>query len=157
MKRILIISLLAIATGSVAFGQKPTPKIDKQEQTKQDLMQLERDIGKANIDRDYAFFDRVEAEEFIFTDSGGGISNKKEDLDGLKQPPNPDVKLIAYDVEDMSVRLYEKTAVVTGKVTTRRTIKGQPNTSQSRFTDVFVWRDGRWQLVAGHSSRIRTP
>ena len=24
----------------------------------------------------------------------------------------------------------------------------------SRFTDVFVWRDGRWQIVAGHSSRI---
>jgi hypothetical protein len=27
-------------------------------------------------------------------------------------------------------------------------------TRRSRFTDVFVWRDRRWQLVAGHSSRI---
>ena len=86
-----------------------------------------------------------------------GVTTKKQDLEALKQPPNPDVKLTAYDVDDMNVRLYDKTAVVTGRVTTKRLVKGQAMTSQSRFTDVFVWRDGRWQLVAGHSSRIRTP
>ena len=153
---ILIISIIAMSV-SVVFSQKAVQKSDKDERTKQDLMQLERDIGKANIDKDYAFFDRVEAEEFIFTDAGGGITNKKEDLEGLKQPSNPDVKLVAYDLDEMSVRLYDKTAVVTGRVTTKRLVKGQPNSSLSRFTDVFVWRQERWQLVAGHSSRIRTP
>lgn len=120
-------------------------------------MQLERDIGKANIENDYAFFERVEAEEFIFTDAAGGITTRKQDLEGLKQPANPDVKLVAYDVDEMRVMLYDKTAVVTGRVTTKRIVKGAPVTSQSRFTDVFVWRQERWQLVAGHSSRIRTP
>jgi Domain of unknown function (DUF4440) len=153
MKRTIILMLIILAAVSVAFSQ--TDK--KEAQTKLDLMQLERDIGKANIDSDYAFFDRIEAEEFIFTDAGGGVTNKKQDLEGLKQAPNPDVKLTAYDVDEMSVRLYDKTAVVTGRVTTKRLVKGQATTGQSRFTDVFVWRDGRWQLVAGHSSRIRTP
>jgi hypothetical protein len=156
MNRMMVIVLLIVAAGSVAFSQNK-PKADAEERTKQALMQLERDIGKANVDSDYEFFDRVEAEEFIFTDAGGGVANKKQDLEGLKQPPNPDVKLTAYDVDDMNVRLYDKTAVVTGRVTTKRLVKGQPMTSQSRFTDVFVWREGRWQLVAGHSSRIRTP
>ena len=32
---------------------------------------------------------------------------------------------------------------------------GADVTKQTRFTDVFVWRDGRWQIAAGHSSRIR--
>jgi hypothetical protein len=145
--------LIILTAASVAFSQ--TNK--KEAQAKLDLMQLERDIGKANIESDYAFFDRVEAEEFIFTDAGGGVTTRKQDLEGLKQPPNPDVRLTSYDVDDMNVRLYDKTAVVTGRVTTKRLIKGQAITSQSRFTDVFVWRDGRWQLVAGHSSRIRTP
>jgi hypothetical protein len=157
MNRRMVIVLLIIAAASVAFSQQTKPKAAEEERTRQALMQLERDIGKANIDSDYAFFDRVEAEEFIFTDAGGGITNKKQDLEGLKQTPNPDVKLTAYDVDDMNVRLYDKTAVVTGRVTTKRLVKGQTMTSQSRFTDVFVWRDGRWQLVAGHSSRIRTP
>jgi hypothetical protein len=153
MKRTITLILIILGAVSVAFSQ--TDK--KEAQAKLDLMQLERDIGKANIESDYAFFDRVEAEEFIFTDAGGGVTTKKQDLEGLKQPPNPDVKLTAYDVDDMNVRLYDKMAVVTGRVTTKRLVKGQPMTSQSRFTDVFVWRDGRWQLVAGHSSRIRTP
>jgi Calcium/calmodulin dependent protein kinase II Association. len=157
MKRTIILMLITVATISSAFGQQSKAKAAEEERTRQELMQLERDIGKANIDSDYAFFDRVEAEEFIFTDAGGGLTNKKQDLEGLKQTPNPDVKLTAYDVDDMNVRLYDKTAVVTGRVTTKRLVKGQAMTSQSRFTDVFVWRDGRWQLVAGHSSRIRTP
>jgi hypothetical protein len=157
MKRTITLILVTVAAVSVAFSQnKPKPE-ENEERNTQALMQLERDIGKANIDSDYAFFDRVEAAEFTFTDAGGGVTNKKQDLEGLKQPPNPDVKLTAYDVDDMNVRLYDKTAVVTGRVTTKRLVKGQPMTSQSRFTDVFVWRDGRWQLVAGHSSRIRTP
>ena len=156
MKRTITLMLITVATVSVAFGQNKR-KAQEEERTRQALMQLERDIGKANIESDYAFFDRVEAEEFIFTDAGGGVTTKKQDLEGLKQPANPDVKLTAYDVDEMKVMLYDKTAVVTGRVTTKRLVKGQPMTSQSRFTDVFVWRDGRWQLVAGHSSRIRTP
>src|ERR1043166_8698231 len=138
MKRTITLVLIILAAGSVAFSQA-----DKREaQAKLDLMQLERDIGKANIENDYAFFDRVEAEEFVFTDAGGGVTNKKQDLEGLKQPPNPDVKLTAYDVDDMNVLIYDKTAVVTGRVTTRRLVKGQAVTTQNRFTDVFVWRDG---------------
>ena len=153
MKRITVIAFLTLASLSAAVSQ--TPKLGEAERTRNDLMQLERDIGKANIASDYAFFDRVEAEEFIFTDAGGGITTKKQDLEGLKQPANPDVKLVAYDVDEMNVLLYDKTAVVTGRVTTKRMVKGTEAVSRSRFTDVFVWRQGRWQLVAGHSSRIR--
>ena len=132
-------------------------KMSQEDRTRNDLMQLERDIGKANIENDYAFFDRVEAEEFTFTDAGGGVTTRKQDLEGLKQPANPDVKLVAYDVDEMKVMLYDKTAVVTGRVTTKRMVKGAEVVSKSRFTDVFVWRQERWQLVAGHSSRIRNP
>ena len=155
MKRILFIALLILASLSAASSQ--TAKPSEAERTKNDLMQLERDIGKANINSDYAFFERVEAEEFIFTDAGGGVTTKKQDLAGLKQPANPDVKLIAYDVDEMNVLLYDKMAVVTGRITTKRMVKGAEVVSKSRFTDVFVWRQERWQLVAGHSSRIRQP
>ncbi len=145
--------LLALAT--LCLGQSNERKSGKDERAVEELMQLERDIGKANIERDYAFFERVEAEEFIFTDSGGGLTTKKEDLEGLKSAPNPDNKLLSYDVDEMKVMLYGETAVVTGRVTTKGTSKGTAWTSQSRFTDVFVRRDKRWQIVAGHSSRIR--
>ena len=155
MKRALMIVALMVAAAAFCLGKAEKKASGKDERAKQELMQLERDIGKANVGRDYAFFDRVEAEEFIFTDSGGGMTTKKEDLEGVKAPANPDSKLISYDVDDMKVMLYGKTAVVTGRSTLKGVNKGQEWTGQSRFTDVFVWRDNRWQIVAGHSSRIR--
>lgn len=153
----LILAACVSAQVSAEARQKGNSKVSDANQTRQVLMQLERDIGKANIDRDFAFFDRVEADEFIFTGADGSLLNKQEDLKGLKEPANPDAALLAYDVDEMNVLLYEKTAVVTGRVTTKRRYKGAESSSQSRFTDVFVWRDERWQIVAGHSSRLPRP
>lgn len=157
MKRLLILLALASLPAPLAHAQTAGKKLSKDERARQELMQLERDIGRANVERDAAFFERVEADEFIFTDSGGGITLKKEDVGGVKAPANPDSKLLSYEVDDMKVTLYDDTAVVTGRVTQKGVFKGQEWTGQSRFTDVFVWRDKRWQLVAGHSSRIPAP
>jgi len=151
MKFAMVIALFAVC-GSVTFAQT---KLTKDEKTKQELIQIERDIGRANIDRDYRYFERIEGDEFIFTGESGSVSNKQEDLAGLKKPANPNYKLEAYDLADLKVSLYGKTAVVTGQVTTKAKVKGADVTRQSRFTDVFVWRAGRWQIVAGHSSPLR--
>jgi ketosteroid isomerase-like protein len=151
-----VIAAAALATPLALPAAGPARSPDPAEDRAQaELMQLERDIGKANVERDAAFFERVEADEFLFTDSGGGLTTKAEDVDGVRKPPNPDVKLLAYDVDEMRVRVYGDAAVVTGRVTTRQLVKGEERTGRSRFTDVFVRREGRWQIVAGHSSRIK--
>ncbi len=119
-------------------------------------MQIEREIGQANIRRNKAYFERIEADELIFTDSSGGITTKAEDVASLDKPAG-DFKLLSYEVDEMKVTVYGKTAVVTGRTTTVSHGKDRDITNKSRFTDVFVRRDGRWQLFAGHSSRIREP
>jgi hypothetical protein len=157
-RRFLILLALASACAPLASAQTAAKKSGKREErAARELMQLERDIGRANVERDAAFFERVEADEFIFTDSAGGITLKKEDVASVRAPANPDSKLLSYEVDDMKVSLYDDAAVVTGRVTQRGVFKGQEWTGQSRFTDVFVWRDKRWQIVAGHSSRIPAP
>ena len=157
MKRLFVIITLITVAATAAVGQAAKKAHNKEERAREELMQLEREIGKANVNRDHAFFERVEADEFIFTDSGGGMTTKKEDVDSVKAPANPDARLLSYEVDDMKVMLYGRTAVVTGRSTLKGINKGQEWTSQSRFTDVFVWRDNRWQIVAGHSSRINKP
>ena len=149
----LLILLVFCSTVLAQTTKKPNPEQSKVEA---ELLQLERDIGEANIKRDKGFFERVEADEFIFTDSGGGITTKAEDVASLDKPAG-EFKLISYLVDEMKVSIYGKTAVVTGRTTTTSRGKDHEVTNKSRFTDVFVKRDGRWQLVAGHSSRIREP
>src|ERR1700712_2451444 len=72
-----------------------------------ELTQLERDIGQANIRRDKAFFERVEADEFVFIDSSGGVTTKAEDVGSLDKPAG-EFQLISYNVSDVQVRVYGK-------------------------------------------------
>lgn len=139
--------LILLMFGAVASAQTKQSKIEAE------LMQLERDIGAANIRRDKAFFELTEADEFIFTDSSGGTTTKAEDVASLDKPAG-EFRLVSYEVDEMKVFVYGKTAVVTGRVTSVLRGKDREATVKSRFTDVFVRRDGRWQIVAGHSSRI---
>ncbi len=147
--KVALITLLLQA--SALFTQNAGPAKTPGE-IKEELIVIEREIGRANLNCDYQYFDRVEAEEFIFTDASGSISDKKQDMAGEKDCRKTEG---TYDVDDAEVRIYGQAAVVTGRVTINAKNKeGVAVTRRSRFTDVFVWRDDRWQLVAGHSSRI---
>jgi len=154
ISRILLTSAAVLLAVFSAFAQTSKPKEISRDQAA--LMQLERDIGQANIKRDKAFFQQVEADEFIFTDSGGGTTTKAEDVASLDKPPG-EFRLVSYDVDQMKVSIYGKTAVVTGRVSSTYRGGGRESVIRTRFTDTFVKRDGRWQIVAGHSSRIREP
>jgi ketosteroid isomerase-like protein len=150
---VLLTTLITCAGTSFAHPRNTPPGTP--EEIKNNLLQIEREIGRANLDCDYKYFDRVEADDFIFTDAAGGVTDKKQDMAGEKDCHKTDG---TYDVDDAAVRLYGNTAVVTGRVTTAHKNKEDKLvTHHSRFTDVFVWGDNRWQLVAGHSSRIPEP
>jgi ketosteroid isomerase-like protein len=154
MKSLLVL-LLLFSPGTTLYGQNPyapARPTGSADQIKQDLVKIEREIGRANFECDYAYFGRVEADEFLFTDAAGSITTRKEDLAGEKDCRKSDG---TYDLDDTRVELYGTAAVVTSRATVSgKSKEGKPFAHRNRFTDVFVWRDGRWQLVAGHSSRI---
>jgi hypothetical protein len=150
MKTSLVVALLMLS-GSLSAQKQSTPT-GTPGQIKEELIRIEHEIGRANLECDFRYFERIEAEEFIFTDASGNVSNKRQDLAGEKDCRKSEA---TYDIDETDVRLYPLSAVVTGRVTiTRKDKEGKAITRKSRFTDVFVWRDATWQLVAGHSSRI---
>ena len=151
MKTLFSVVLLMFA-GSLCAQQPKTPA-GTPGQIKDELIRIEHEIGRANLQCDYRYFERIEAEEFIFTDAAGNVSNKRQDLAGEKDCRKSDA---TYDIDDTDVRLYPLSAVVTGRVTiTGKNKQGQVIARRSRFTDMFVWRDATWQLVAGHSANSR--
>jgi ketosteroid isomerase-like protein len=58
------------------------------------------------------------------------------------------------DADDMKVRVYGDEAVVTGRNTTKGQFKGRDISGQYRWTDTWAKRNGRWQCVAEHDSKI---
>ena len=145
--------LLFVPALSIAQGASKSPGTPAQIRAR--LIQIENEIGTANFTCDYKYFAQVEADEFVFTDASGGVTTRQQDLAGEKDCRKTEG---TYVLDETRVSVYDSTAVVTSRATTTTHDKdGKPVVRLTRFTDVFVWRSGRWQLVAGHSSRIAPP
>jgi hypothetical protein len=139
--------LFAFLMGCVLAGAQTVSP----DQRKEDVEQLEREVVQANFDCNYDLFRRVEGDEFLFTDPQGNVITRADDLAGEKDCKKREA---TFELSDIHVNVYGDTAVFNARLAIHRTKEGQPVTTNSRFTDVLVWRDGRWQLVAGHASRI---
>lgn len=148
MKIVLIGVLLLIASPILVFGQ--TNRNDK---TANELMQLERDWVTATLKRDKAWLERFFADDFISTHpTSGTIKNKAQEIaDTIDDAQTPD----SMTLGEMKVIVAGKTAVVTGTAfETGGVHKLEDRNRGYLFTDTFVKRGGRWQLLASHSSRL---
>jgi ketosteroid isomerase-like protein len=118
-----------------------------------ELTALENDWSQAAVKRDGVALQRFYADEYIFTDENGVVSNKAKDIADLTSGA---FRLTSYKFEDMKVRIYGDVAVVTGRNTIAGTWEDikRDISGPYRFTDVFVKRNGRWQCVASQSSSV---
>jgi len=143
MKTVTLIVLLAVSTFRLSFAQTPA---------QQEVIQFERDACKAFLDADVSALERVLTPDFTLTLSSGEVSTRADEINELQS------KKVHYDVfenYDMLARLYgNDAAVVLGKTRVKGTADGKPFDRIVQFTDTLIKRDGRWQLAAGHVSRI---
>jgi ketosteroid isomerase-like protein len=65
-----------------------------------------------------------------------------------------DLSLTSYEFEGVTVRLYGRTAVVSGRLRQSASLGGEDWGGAYLFTDVWVSRDGTWQVVSRHTSLL---
>ncbi len=115
------------------------------------------------VEGDRAFFERVLADDFTHTSHTGIFKTRAEWLAEDKSGVQRDAqggctRYETYDVDDLAVRIYGDTAVVTGRTSPRgRNARGQPIVGQYRFLRVWVKRRGSWQVVAFQGTRVASP
>jgi len=56
--------------------------------------------------------------------------------------------------DNLKVRVYGSTAVISGLSTEKSQLMGSDTSGQYLFTDTWIKRDGRWQCVATHLSEV---
>ena len=116
------------------------------------MLEFERDACKAFLGADPAALERVLTPDFTHTLSNGDVSTRAYEINELR------CGKVHYDVfenYDILARLYgNDTAVVLGKTRVKGTAGGKPFDRIVQFTDTLIKRNGRWQLAAGHVSRI---
>ena len=117
-----------------------------------DALQFERDACKAFLDADAAALEGVLTPDFTLTLSNGEVSTRADEINELHSGK---VHYNVFENYDVQARTYgDNTAVVVGKTHVKGTSEGNSFDRVLQFTDTLIKRDGRWQLAAGHVSRI---
>ena len=62
------------------------------------------------------------------------------------------LKFDRYESSDLKVRVFDTSAVVTGRLHRTGTAEGRPFTNDWQFTKTYVRRQGKWLLAALHAS-----
>jgi ketosteroid isomerase-like protein len=115
------------------------------------LMQLEQDWDYAYHHRDVAFIQSVLADEFVATYGDGSRGDRAKEL-ALAAAFNQQIDSSTLD--EFIVKIYGSTAVVWFTQHMIGPSQGRRLEVTSRYVDVFVFRDGRWQCVATQSTRV---
>jgi len=148
--RLLFASVIIFTIFSFALSQMKNES-STQNNVEQELKRLEDEWLNSYLRGDKQTFDRIVADDFTRTDESGKFATKAEEK-ALVQAPPASIKASLTN-EDMQVRVYGNAAIITGRIVSK--VQGSLN-FQSRFTDTFVKRGRRWQVVARHYSRIPT-
>ena len=147
MKTITALILLTLTlTVAVAFTQEsPVDAVQK----------LERAWLDAYEQHDTKAMDTIVADDFTITFPNGSMQNKTQILAALKGP-RPAGRSIKFHTEDVQARAYGDTVILIGRVVTQYQRDGQTvSKEEQRYTDTYVKRNGRWQVVASHLSNTK--
>jgi ketosteroid isomerase-like protein len=139
--------LLALALLGQAAAQKS--KDDSQE-TK--LLIMEHLWNEAQVNRDARVLDAMIGNQFVNTEYDGEVSDKSKFLADIK---DPQFKPASLTIQDVKVNMYADAAVVVGIYHTRGMYENKPYEHAGRFTDTWIYTDGRWQCVASHTSLLK--
>ena len=115
-----------------------------------ELTQFEQQLAASWKKGDCQAWGEMLAPEWSVTHITGEVITKAEALQMCRAPTAP---IEAFEIDDVLVRQIGDTAVVTGR--TRVATGGASSVRVAlRFTDVFVRRSGRWQVVASHATSL---
>jgi ketosteroid isomerase-like protein len=135
----------------ISIGQAAAQKSkDDSQETK--LLVMEHLWNEAQVNRDARALDGLIGTNFVNTEYDGEVSDKSKFLADIKDPL---FNLSALTIQDLKVSMYADSAVVVGIYRTRGSYQGKPYEHIGRFTDTWVFTEGRWQCVASHTSLLK--
>ena len=120
--------------------------------TRETLIELERSWNDAVYSGDVEVIDRLLADEFLGTYDDGSRGDKAREIDLVA---NFNQAVISAVQDDFRVAIYGDTAVVWFTLHLVGLRQGQEAELTLRYTDVWIRRDGRWQCVSAHSTRVQ--
>ena len=140
---LLVLAALAVwALDSAAAQSKPDTASSK-------IVAFENKWNAAYKRGDVATMESLLADDFIITVEDGSTFSKSG---YIAHNGDSTLHVEITEMSGLNVRMHGNAAVVTGAYHEKGISKGKPYEYRDRFTDVWMNKNGRWQVIASHYS-----
>ena len=112
---------------------------------------LEMEWRQAQVDNNIEVISNLLADDYVGITANGTVETKSQTIAQRKAGT---IRITSLDLDDLKVRLYGDTAVVTSRADLQG-VNGQSDISgKYRYTRVYNRRLGQWKIVSFEASRI---
>jgi ketosteroid isomerase-like protein len=148
-----ILLLLTACVGGVALPAhaKAVPILHREDKLHKEIENLEAEWRTALVQNDVATVNRLLADDYLGINPNGTLETK---ADALAAQRSGSVKISSIEPENLKVRVYGETAVVTSKVQVEGHDGDRNISGLYHYTRVYSRREGQWKVVSFEASRI---
>jgi hypothetical protein len=144
LRNLAIVGLGFLLMCGMAFAKEDRDR----DKDREKITRLEQEWLHA---KDAATLDRILAPDFVHVIPMDHFMTKQEHIDWHVKHPEPEAHNTRFD--KFNVRFYGDTAIVNGSVIATNPL-GKV-LERTMFTDVFVFRDGKWRAVNAQENDVR--
>jgi ketosteroid isomerase-like protein len=153
MNRFISHLAMNMALLSFVFGQSPTVQQSANSTSEQEVRQMIEKYRTAIMRRDMAMLEKIWADDYVFVNAAGDVLTKTDRLANIKSGATT-LDSIKQD-ENVTIRVYQNSAVTTSRVTLKGQYSGQPISGDYRSTLVWVKGSEGWQLVSNQLTALK--
>ena len=122
-------------------------------EVEKEILTLEEKLTQTEMQLDVEALDRIYADDIMVTAPIGLCVDKPAVMTEVRQAADK-AKVERYDKDDLKVRAYGDTAVSSYRMNAEATFEGKEIKRQLCITNVWMKRNGHWQIIARHTASL---
>jgi ketosteroid isomerase-like protein len=119
----------------------------------QEILKLEAELARTEGNLDVSALDRLYADDIMVTAPVGVVVDKPAVMEEVRLAASK-ATVGTYDKDHLKVRAYGDAAVSSYRMTVKGQFDGQEVSRRLQITNVWLKRQGRWQVVARHTASL---
>jgi ketosteroid isomerase-like protein len=148
----VVLLLVACLLGFAVPARAATiPLLHKDDRLHREIEGLESEWRTAVVQNDVATINRLLADDYLGINPNGTLETK---ADALAQHRSGTMKVTSIEPDNVRVRVYGDTAVVTSRVDVQGTDGDRDISGRYHYTRVYSHRSGEWKIVSFEASRL---
>jgi uncharacterized protein (TIGR02246 family) len=147
----LVLALIAVGMAAIGYvrsssGETPNSDVEKS------LIEMEREWAAVCATRDTTVLEKILADDFLGTNTKGERYTKAQDIEKVAKGPKN--KYVSGRLDKVEAHFFGNDVAILYGVETcvKRTPDGKEEPETSVWTDTWLKRNGRWQIVAAQDA-----